>query len=60
MVSQLQKDKNLVGRVKTYGKGMLPREILLINSYLAWVASGKELTAPQRKVAEDIDERRVN
>lgn len=58
-VDQLTRDRNLLKRIDVYGDNLLPREKDYIESFMRWVET-KELTPAQRKVAEDIDERRVS
>lgn len=56
---QLRADKNLLTRIDTYGKGLTPGQVKLVESFMKWVDGGKALTPSQRAVAEDIDEQTV-
>ena len=55
---QLLEDRKLLKRIDDYGKDLTNSEVKMLESFLVWVES-RELTPAQRKVAEDIDDRRV-
>lgn len=55
---QLLEDRRLLKRIDEYGKELTSSEVKMLESFLVWVES-RELTPAQRKVAEDIDDRRV-
>lgn len=57
-MNQLASDRNLLKRIDEYGKGLTPGEVELVESFMKWVET-KPLTEKQRKVAEQIEERRV-
>ena len=56
---QLKADRNLVKRIDEFGKRLSPYETGVIESFTRWLEGGRPLTENQRKLAEDIDNRRV-
>lgn len=56
---QLRADKNLLKRIDIYGKNLTKNEVSMLESFIQWTDGGKPLTPSQRRVAEQMDEERV-
>ena len=59
-MSQLEDDKKLLKRIDLYGKGLSESECDMLEGFVRWVEDGRALTEKQRRVAEQIDDRRVS
>ena len=56
---QLAADKRLLDRIDQFGKGLTTYEKGFVESALRRLDAGQALSDKQRKLADDIDERRV-
>ena len=58
-MGQLEDDKKLIERIDLYGKGLTSAECDMMESFTQRLDEGRPLSEKQRKVAEEIDDRRV-